>query len=70
MVENSSIFERIGGNKAVNAAVDLFYEKVLADPSTTDYFKGINMEIQREKQKKFLTYAFGGPNSYTGKYLI
>ena len=67
MVENSSVFEKIGGKKAVEALVDLFYEKVLSDPSTTDYFKGISMGLQREKQKKFLTYAFGGPNNYTGK---
>ena len=27
----SSLFEKIGGRDAVNAAVDLFYQKVLAD---------------------------------------
>ena len=27
----SSLFEKIGGKEAVNAAVDVFYKKVLAD---------------------------------------
>lgn len=53
----------------MDAAVDLFYSKVLADERIKDFFKSTNMERQRQKQKAFLTVAFGGPNRYTGKNL-
>ncbi|MBT3787390.1 MAG: hypothetical protein HN725_15025 [Alphaproteobacteria bacterium] len=64
-----SLFERLGGEPAVDAAVDLFYRKVLADPSISRYFESSDMDAQRSKQKAFLTMAFGGPNSYTGQDL-
>lgn len=63
----SSLFERIGGRDAVNAAVDVFYKKVLADNRINRFFEGIDMEAQRRKQIMFLTYAFGGPNNYDGQ---
>lgn len=63
----SSLYERLGGEKAVDAAVDLFYRKVLADGRIARFFDNVNMEEQLAKQKAFLTMAFGGPNKYTGK---
>ncbi len=63
----SSLFERIGGRDAVNAAVDVFYKKVLADERINQFFEGIDMKDQRRKQILFLTYAFGGPSNYDGK---
>ena len=66
---SSSLFERIGGAAAVEAAVDLFYRKVLADDRISHFFDSVDMDAQRAKQKAFLTMAFGGPNSYTGKDL-
>jgi hemoglobin len=63
----TSLFERIGGEAAVNAAVDLFYRKVLSDQRISHYFDSIDMDGQRAKQKAFLTFAFGGPNAYSGK---
>lgn len=62
----SSLFERIGGENAVDAAVDIFYEKVLADQRINSFFENLDMVAQARKQKAFLTMAFGGPNSYTG----
>jgi hemoglobin len=63
----TSLYERIGGEAAVDAAVDLFYRKVLTDDRISHYFDKIDMDAQRAKQKAFLTFAFGGPNSYSGK---
>lgn len=63
----SSLFERIGGEAAVNAAVDIFYGKVLADDRINSFFENLDMVAQANKQKAFLTVAFGGPNNYTGK---
>ena len=44
-------------------------DQVLADDSIARFFEDIDMDAQREKQKGFLTMAFGGPNEYTGKDL-
>jgi len=65
--KTESIFEQIGGEAAVNAAVDIFYRKVLADDRISHFFDTVDMEAQHVKQKAFLTMAFGGPNSYSGK---
>lgn len=61
------LFERIGGKDAVNAAVDLFYDKVLADPRIKHFFENVDMPRQISHMKAFLTYAFGGMDSYAGK---
>ena len=61
-----SLYEEIGGEGAVNAAVDIFYRKVLKDDRITRFFDDVDMEKQAAKQKAFLTMAFGGPNNYTG----
>ncbi len=62
-----SLYEKIGGEAAVNAAVDLFYRKVLSDDRIAHFFDSIDMDSQHVKQKAFLTMVFGGPNSYSGK---
>ncbi|MBI4725520.1 MAG: group 1 truncated hemoglobin [Rhodomicrobium sp.] len=63
----STLYERLGGAPAVDAAVDIFYRKVLADTRINHFFDAVDMEQQAAKQKAFLTMVFGGPNSYTGK---
>src|SRR4051794_39505119 len=63
----SSVFEQVGGEPAVEAAVDLFYRKVLVDDRISRFFDDVDMDRQIAKQKSFLTMAFGGPVSYTGK---
>lgn len=64
---SASLFEQIGGDAAVNAAVDVFYRKVLADNRINMFFEGVDMDKQAAKQKAFLTMALGGPHNYTGK---
>ena len=64
-----SLYDQIGGAPAVEAAVDLFYRKVLNDLSISHFFDDTDMEEQRAKQKAFLTMVFGGPHEYTGKDL-
>lgn len=63
----TTLFEKIGGASAVDAAVDIFYRKVLSDDSVSSYFDDLDMDGQIAKQKAFLTVAFGGPNNYSGK---
>lgn len=62
----SSLYEKIGGEGAVNAAVDIFYRKVLKDARIKHFFDGVDMAKQAAKQKAFLTMAFGGPHNYSG----
>jgi len=65
----TTLFERLGGQGAIDAFVPLFYEKVLADDRTNHFFRGIDMDAQGAKLNAFLTMGFGGPNNYTGKDL-
>lgn len=62
-----TLYNRLGGQDAVNAAVDIFYRKVLSDDRVNYFFEGVDMDKQIVKQKGFLTMVFGGPNNYTGK---
>lgn len=66
-MSTQTLYERIGGKDAVNAAVDLFYEKVLADERINHLFKNTDMAKQATHQKRFLAYAFGGLPSYDGR---
>lgn len=63
----NSLYEKLGGENAIDAAVNLFYDKVLADERISHFFTNTDMERQRLHQKMFLTYAFGGMPGYTGK---
>ena len=62
-----SLYEQLGGEAAVNAAVDLFYRKVLTDDRISHFFDNVDMDHQIAKQKAFLTMVFGGPVAYSGK---
>ena len=64
--EAKTLYERIGGEAAVNAAVELFYRMVLNDYRINRFFDNSDMDKQIAKQKAFFTMAFGGPNNYTG----
>jgi hemoglobin len=63
---STGLYEKIGGEAAVNAAVDVFYRRVLRDDRISDFFDDVDMARQAAKQKAFLTMAFGGPVHYTG----
>jgi hemoglobin len=63
----ASLYERLGGAPALDAAVDIFYKKVLADPRISGFFVDVDMRQQARKQKAFLAMVTGGPTNYTGK---
>jgi hemoglobin len=64
---NPTLYERLGGEPAVNMAVDIFYRKVIADARINYFFFGVSISEQAAKQKAFLSMAFGGPHEYTGR---
>lgn len=53
--EKKSVYDQLGGEAAVDIAVDKFYEKVLADPLVNGFFKDTDMKKQAAHQKAFLT---------------
>ncbi|NTX02783.1 group 1 truncated hemoglobin [Myxococcus sp. CA051A] len=65
--QEKSVYEQIGGEPAMAAAVDVFYRKVLSDDRISHFFEDVDMERQSAKQKAFLTMVTGGPSNYTGK---
>jgi hemoglobin len=67
MSTQPTLYEQLGGQAAVDAAVDSFYRKVLRDDRISKFFEDIDMDQQIAKQKAFLTMVFGGPAHYTGK---
>jgi hemoglobin len=63
----ASLYQQIGGKAAIDAAVNAFYVKVLADDRIKGYFADIDMVRQHAKQKAFLSAALGGPVPYEGR---
>ena len=66
-LNSETIFERLGGDSAINVGVKLFYQKILADPYIKPFFEHVDMIRQVEKQKSFLTKIFDGPHDFNGK---
>jgi hemoglobin len=62
----TTIYEKLGGKEAVNVAVEIFYDKVLNDDRVKDFFANTDMVKQKAHQKAFMTYAFGGSDSFDG----
>ena len=62
-----SLYSELGGEPAVDAAVEIFYQKVLSDPEVSYFFDGLVMTRQKAMLKHFLTFAFGGHPEYTGR---
>lgn len=60
------LYERIGGAPAVQAAVNRFYERVLADPLLQGFFTGVPLPRLKAHQFAFLSQALGGPKQYSG----
>jgi hemoglobin len=65
----TSLYQKVGGESAIDAVVDHLYARILGDKHLKGYFDGICMHYQRYKMKVFLTMVLGGPVRYTGKDL-
>lgn len=64
-----SLYDRLGGDDAIVAALDAFYERVLDDPEVAPYFDGLDVDRIKDRQRDFLAMAFGGPDRYEGRDL-
>lgn len=65
-VNETTIYQRIGGEAAISAAVDRFYERVQADPALSHFFTGVSMSRLKTHQFAFLSQVLGGPKQYSG----
>ncbi len=66
MENTSTLYERLGGEAAIGAAVDVFYRRVLADGELASFFESVDMRRLRSHQFAFLSQALGGPRQYSG----
>ena len=64
--DDGSLFERIGGMPAIEAAVDSFYAKVIRDPRLSPFFEHTILEVQKAMLRDWLARGFGGPDDYAG----
>lgn len=65
---SETLYEKVGGEDAIAKVVDYFYnELVLKDDTVNHFFQHTDMEKQRQHQAKFISFALGGPNQYSGK---
>ena len=63
---NETLYERLGGEPAIGAVVNEFYDRVLADDRVNHHFDDVDMAEQRSHQTKFLSAVTGGPMRYEG----
>jgi two-component system chemotaxis sensor kinase CheA len=64
-----SLLEQLGGEAAIETAVNIFYAKVTADEKLLPFFEGVDIERLRGMQRAFLAMALGGGGEYTGRDL-
>lgn len=64
-----TLYERIGGDAALGAAVEILYSKIIADDRINGYFENVDIKKQGRKMKSFLSYAFGADTPFTGESL-
>jgi truncated hemoglobin YjbI/predicted pyridoxine 5'-phosphate oxidase superfamily flavin-nucleotide-binding protein len=65
-LKDIALYDRIGGDQAMDIAVDLFHRKLLEDDLVGRFFDDVDIAAQRLEQKSFLAMAFGGPYQYSG----
>ena len=56
-----SLYERVGGEPAISAAVDSLYKRILADPLLAPFFAASAIETVKLHKRIFLAHVLGGP---------
>lgn len=59
-----TLYDRLGGEDAIAAVVDDFYDRLVADPALGPFFEDADLDSLRETQTLFLCDAAGGPHEY------
>ncbi|QUO47764.1 MULTISPECIES: group I truncated hemoglobin [Halorubrum] len=66
-MSNETLYDRLGGEPAIGAVVNEFYDRVLDDDRVNHHFDDVDMADQRSHQTKFLSAVTGGPIRYEGE---
>jgi len=66
---DKSLYERLGGEKALERLLDRFYHRVTHDPEIGHYFTHVPIERIKMMQQEFFSMATGGPVTYSGRPL-
>lgn len=67
MYTSTTLYDKLGGQQAIEQVVDDFYNRVLADDTVNHFFTHTDMKKQRRHQTAFISYALGGSRQYTGR---
>ncbi|NJO06409.1 MAG: globin [Chloroflexaceae bacterium] len=62
-MENTTIYEQVGGEATFRRLVDIFYDRIADDPRLHAMFPE-DLEPGKERQFLFLVQYFGGPTTY------
>ena len=62
----STIYDEIGGGAAVDAVVEAFYQRLVADADLVSYFEGRDMTRLKAHQRALITVALGGTSEEYG----
>ena len=73
--ENASLFQRLGGMPAIQAVVDDFVTRILADDRVNKWFAHAasdpeNAKAYKAKLADFICQGTGGPCKYTGADML
>ncbi len=66
---DGNLYDKVGGMSSIDAAVELFYERILEDESLKDFFADVDMDRLQGMQRAFVALALGGPDEYEGRDL-
>ncbi|HLB78978.1 MAG TPA: chemotaxis protein CheW [Dongiaceae bacterium] len=56
-----SLYEQIGGLGVIDAVVEVFYRRVLAEDDLKGFFQGVNLDVLQGCQRAFVCKVLGGP---------
>lgn len=67
--KTTTLYERIGGEEAIQSLVYAFYRRIFADPELSPFFEGMPEDRLQTMQREFFAAALDGPIVYTGRPL-
>jgi hemoglobin len=66
-MSETTLYERLGGQDAIETAVDEFYDRVLSDERLAPFFEDVSTTDLRAHQTQFISSVAGGPVEYSGE---